>query len=118
MGLTRETQTISLEMGPFIFFPQNPKFSVSRHLPKKTEQCQERNLKNKPKAPGDSTVFYKTIYISLLVMAGSTGTNSTATKYSFDFNNSSDIYLYIFIYLLIFISSARGEIKILIYKIS
>lgn len=70
MGLTRQTQTISLEMGSFIFFPQNPKFSVSRYLPKKTEQCQGRNLKSKPKVPGDSTVFYKTIYISLFRHGG------------------------------------------------
>lgn len=53
-------------------------------------------------------------------MVRSIGTNSTATKNSFDFNNSySLIYIYIFIFLLIFISSAKkGEIKIVIYKIS
>lgn len=41
------------------------KILLSRYLTKKTEQCRGKNLKSKSKVPGDSTVFYKTIYISL-----------------------------------------------------
>lgn len=59
--MQRTRQTIGFEKGVL----QNPKFSVSRHLTKKTEQCRGKNLKSKSKVPGDSIVFYKTIYISL-----------------------------------------------------
>lgn len=55
-------QTRGLEKGTFLHGPKSP---VSKHLTKKTEQCQGQNLQSNSKVPGDSTVIYKIIYISL-----------------------------------------------------
>lgn len=86
----------------------------------KTEQYQGTNLKSSSKIPGDSAIFYKTIYTSLFwswqgLLAQTAQSQSIL---SILITPLIYIFLYIFIYLLIFISSTKGEIKISIYKIS
>lgn len=53
---------MGLEKGTFL---QGPKFPVSGLLTRNTEQCRGKNLRSSSKSPGDSTVFYKIIDISL-----------------------------------------------------
>lgn len=77
-----------------------------------------KNLKNHWQVSGDSTIFYKTfLHFSFWSWQGLLA--QTAQPQSILLTLITHlIYLYIFIFLLIFISSAKGEIKILIYKIS